>query len=232
MADEDFLALDKVGSVEVVIDPSAVIASARHEFAASANHAIVEREVLIFAEELLDMSLDDGYAPALRELVVVEHAEHVLIPEVFAFCGSVLVYFLAGQGEVPLVAEVEVVLDYVLAELFQYLFILALVDYTIEVLVFEWDKTHFLDAVYLFGTDRRHRLCLVHSAQVRLLVYDQNPHQQTQTVLAFFFPCVDLVPVLFGRQDSDLGCKPVDFYKGGLLPLGASCLQLSKILTT
>lgn len=95
------------------------------------------------------MPLDDGYSPAPGQLIVVKHLEHVLIPKVFAFGGFILINFLAGQGEVPLIAKVKVVLDDILTELLEYLLIFSLVDHPVEILMFEGDEVYLLYTVNL-----------------------------------------------------------------------------------
>jgi hypothetical protein len=93
---EYLLGLYIVGCVEVVINPSTIIACSGHVFAPSADGAVVEGEVLILTVEFLDMSLHDWHPPALGEVVVVEHLQHILVPEVLAFSPSLLQQFLAG----------------------------------------------------------------------------------------------------------------------------------------
>ena len=153
-ADEDFFAFHKVGGVEVVVDAAAVVAGAGHVFAASADDAVVEREVLVFAVEFADEALDEGDAPACGQLVEGEHFEQFFVPEVLAFAGSLRCCFLPGEGEVALEAEVEVVLEYILPHFLEYLFVFCLVDHPVEVLVFEWDEVYVPDAVHLFPSQR------------------------------------------------------------------------------
>jgi len=70
--------------------------------------------------KLLHVALYDRYSPALGQLIVVEHLEHTLVPKVLPFCGFLLDGLLIGEGEVSVIAEVEVVLEYVFSDLLQY----------------------------------------------------------------------------------------------------------------
>lgn len=67
-------------------------------FAPSADFAEVEGEVVVFAVDLLYVALDYGDSPAQGELVVGEHAEHALVPEVLSLCWLFVEAFLVGEG--------------------------------------------------------------------------------------------------------------------------------------
>jgi hypothetical protein len=111
VADEDLLGFHEVRDVEVRIDSSAAEASARHVLASPADDAVVKGKVVIFRVEFFDVALDDGDSPAFGQSVVVEHLQHVLIPKKSFFGGVALVDFLDGEGDIPVIAEVKVILD-------------------------------------------------------------------------------------------------------------------------
>lgn len=177
-ADEDFFSFYEVGGVGVVVNASAVEASAGHVLAASADGAVVEGEVLIFGVEFLDVALDDWDFPAGRQLVVVEHLEHALVPEVLGFGGFLLQGLVVGEGEIAVVGEVEVVFDDVFAYFVEYLFVLGLVDHPVQELVFERDEVYVFYAENALVAESSHCFDFLHRAKVRLLIYDEHPHHQ------------------------------------------------------
>jgi hypothetical protein len=119
LADEDLFCLYKIGGIEVVVDASAIVPGPRHEFASPADETVVKGKVFGLAEEFPYVPLDDRHFPALRYLFSTKHHEHVLVPAIFPFCHSLLVYFLGGQGQIAAITKIKVVLDDVVIDVFE-----------------------------------------------------------------------------------------------------------------
>lgn len=204
MADEYFFCFYEVGGVEVGVDAPAVEAGAGHVFAPPADHAVVEGEVVVLAVEFLDVSLHDGHPPAEGQLVVREHRQHVLVPEVLALCALLLQRLVVGEGDVCPVAEVEVVVYDRLAHPLDHLLVLGLVYRPVQELVLERNVLNLLNAVDLLGVEGGHRLHLTHDAQVGLLVYHQHPHHQVDLLRHHLLPSVRLLLESLLAQDGDL----------------------------
>ena len=63
------------------------------------------------------MPLDNWDPPALGQIIVVKHLQHVLIPEILPLSALVLVYFLVGECDVLVIGKIEVILDYIQVDL-------------------------------------------------------------------------------------------------------------------
>jgi hypothetical protein len=60
------------------------------------------------------MPLNDGYSPAIGQFVIREHAKHALVPEILALRRFFMQIFLVGEGEIEVIAEIEVTVDDIL----------------------------------------------------------------------------------------------------------------------
>ena len=64
-ADEKFLRFNKIGSIAILIDPSAVKSRSWHIFASSANADIIKWKIIVFAIYFFYKSLNNRDSPAL-----------------------------------------------------------------------------------------------------------------------------------------------------------------------
>ena len=83
MANKDFFCLNEVSCIEVYVNTSRTKPGSGHVFASATDNAVVECEIIILAEYLFDMSLDNGYPPALVYSIVIKHLKHMIIPKIF-----------------------------------------------------------------------------------------------------------------------------------------------------
>ncbi len=111
VADEDLLGLYKIWHFIVVIKPAVVEPSAGHLSRPAADHAVVVREVLVFAVDLPGVALDDFGVPAFRQLVDEQHVQHVLVPPVLDVSARLVEMLGPCEGQVSVVAKIKVVLE-------------------------------------------------------------------------------------------------------------------------
>jgi hypothetical protein len=200
MADEYLLGLYEIGRIAVGINAPTVEACPRHVLTPAADEAVVEGEVVILAVNLLHVSLDHRHSPAEWQFVVGEHLQHVLVPEVLPLRAPSLDGFLSSEGEIRPVAEVEVAIDDIVAQLLDHLLVLGLIDRAVEELVLEGDVLHLLDAVDPLVVKRGHRLHLPHDHQVGLLVDNDHTHHQVDLLSHRLLPTRLLQEPLLAQQ--------------------------------
>jgi hypothetical protein len=140
VADEDLFSLYKIGHFIIVIKPSVVEPGAGHLSRPATDHAVVVGEVLVFAVDLPGMALDDFGVPALRQLVDEQHVEHVLVPPVLDVSVGLVEMLGACEGQVSMVAKVEVVFEEVVFHEGQYFLVFGLVNGVVQELVLEGEE--------------------------------------------------------------------------------------------
>ena len=196
---------------------------AGHELAAAADRAVVKCEIFVFGVQFADVALHHGHSPAGWQLVVGEHLQHALVPEVLPLWRTLLQAFLVAQRQVSLETVVEVVADEVLSNLFQDLFVFCLIDNAVEEPMLEGDEGDVFDAQDALSGESGHWFRLLDHAEVRLLVDNEHPQKQVYVLESLLLGGLQLsLELVFGQQ-VNLGGEAVDADEGGLAvlaPLG------------
>lgn len=108
MTDHYFLCLYKIWALEIIIKTSVIKPGSWHLFGSTTDDSVVKWEVLIFAINLSDMSLDDFNHEWFRYLVLDEHFEHGLIPPEFFLCFFRIEVFGSCECKILIIAEIKV----------------------------------------------------------------------------------------------------------------------------
>lgn len=140
VADEDLLSLNKIGHFIIVVKPAVVEPGAGHLSRPAADHAVIVGKVLVFAVDLPCVALDDFGVPAFGQLVDEQHVEHVLVPPVLDVSVRLVKMLGPCEGQVSMVAKIEVVFEQVVFHEGQYFLILGLVNRVVQKLVLEGNE--------------------------------------------------------------------------------------------
>lgn len=114
------------------------------------------------------MALDHSWGPAGGEVVLGEHVEHVFVPPELLVRLLVVEALGPGEGQILMVAEVEVVFQQLVPHKRHNPFILTLVDRVIQELMLKRDELDLFNLLHPILLQNRRALDLRHYQQVGL----------------------------------------------------------------
>lgn len=232
MTDEYFLSLNKICNITVSINTSTIKASSRHELTPTTDDTIVEGEVVIFAIQFLNMSLNNRYPPTGSKSIVCKHHQHLLVPEIFAFSVAFLKHFVIGKGEIQFVTKIKIIIYYAFCHLLQNFIILRLVYGVIQQLVLKRNKTYTSYAQNLFHIQSGSCLSRIYYTEISLLVHNHHSHHQEQVFFNFFIHVYQLFFESVGADHRNFGCDSIDLKTVSLGECGLFSFELSNQCNT
>ena len=228
VAYENLLGLDEIGTVEGVVDASAAEAGPRHVLAPTADCQVHVAEEARFVLDFPHVALHDRDPPGQRQPVTGEYLQQVLVPEVLALCGHTRFRELlgVGEGDVLVVAEVEVVGQDSVFQPIQHFLALGLVERTVQEPMLEGDELDTADKVEGIVHELAHGVTLGDQAQVGLLHDGHDAHDQVHRlrVLGGDVVCPGLK--LLRAQLLDFGGQSIDHDALFLGECLADCFEL------
>jgi len=193
MADKNLLSLHKISAVSISIDAATIITRPRHVFTSSIDHAIVKRKVIILAIQLMHVSLDHWYSPALVQSSMHEHLQHVFIPEIFFLCRSFLEMLVVGESQIKVIAEVKFLFYYILPQTLKNFLVLRLIDRKIEMFLLEWNELSVFYTKNFLVIKDGHRLDSLNYCEIGLFVNYDDAEHQAELFFAFSLRRIDLL---------------------------------------
>ena len=98
------------------------------------------------------------------KLVMNKHLQHMFVPKILPLGTLILIDFLVGQSDVLMVGEIEMIIDDILTYFLKDLFVVSLVDHSIEIFMFEGNEVYFFYLEDLFVQEGCHWLSFSYCA--------------------------------------------------------------------